>query len=98
MEFHERMLWAFFRWQSRQRPVKQVKHEELGAAVGKALGGKPIAQPTVSRWFTDSIPARATMVAIAKVFEVPVGWLAYGEGEPPEDPAAPLPMSPARKP
>ena len=87
--FHERILWAFFRWQANQRPVRQIKHEELGRLVGKELGRKPVSQPVVSRWFTGTVPERETMVAIARVLGVPVVWLAWGEGEPPSDPAAP---------
>jgi hypothetical protein len=90
MDFQERLLWAFFRWQARRRPVTQVTHEELGVLIGKEMGGKRILQPTVSRWFTGSIPSRPTMVALAKVLDVSVGWLAYGEGDPPDDPAHPV--------
>lgn len=85
MTFQERLLWAFFIYQSKQRPVRVITHPELAEMVGREMGGVSIHQTTVSRWFTESFPSRPTMAALARVLGVDVGWLAYGEGEPPDD-------------
>lgn len=92
--FHDRLIFAWFRWQALQG--RQVQQSELGIAVGKLLNKKPVHVSTVSRWFTEATPDLQTIVAIAKVLGVTPGWLAFGSDcadcPPPSDPAMPIPM------
>ena len=93
--FRDRLLFGWLRWQALQG--RQALQEELAEAVGKALDRRPPTSSTVSRWFTEAVPDLQTIEAIARVLGVPAGWLAFGEGEPPDDPATATFMPP-RKP
>ena len=88
--FHQRLFVLFMAWQGKQG--RKVEQSELGTLVGKALKRRPFTQATVSRWFTTSIPSLETIEGLAKVMGSTPGWLAFGEGEPPDDPATPMPM------
>jgi hypothetical protein len=93
-QFHDRLIFAWFRWQALQG--RQVQQTELGEAVAKLLNRKPVTSSSVSRWFTEAVPDLQTIAAIAKVLGVCAGWLAFGadcpECPPPENPAMPTPM------
>jgi transcriptional regulator with XRE-family HTH domain len=82
--FTERVNRAFLVWQAGQG--RRVTQTEIGKLVGKVLQSGAVNPATVSRWFQGAEPPLATIAAMAKVFECDPGWLAFGEGKPPEDP------------
>lgn len=90
-EFSERMAEAhsYFLWKSK---AKSLSQEALAVLVGERLG-RSLTQSAVGRWFRGSVPDTATISAIASVYGVDPGWLAFGdlsEAPPPGDPE-PLP-------
>jgi transcriptional regulator with XRE-family HTH domain len=92
-DFSKRLTYVWFRRQALLG--RRIEQAEIAGLVGKALGRGPFTQAAVSKWLNgDSEPNLETIRAIAKVFEADPGWLAFGEGDPPNDPAAPIPMPP----
>ena len=92
--FSDRLTFAWFRRQALLG--RKIDQTEIAKAVGKELGRETFTQAAVSRWFNGSEPNFETTQAIARVFDVSAGWLAFGEGEPPNDPARAYPMPPPR--
>lgn len=88
--FHARFFSSFMVWQGRQG--RRVEQAEFGALVGKAMHRKAYTQAAVSRWFTEAVPDLHTIEGIAKVLGTTPGYLAFGEGEPPNDPMTPTAM------
>jgi transcriptional regulator with XRE-family HTH domain len=92
-DFSKRLTYVWFRRQALLG--RKIEQAEIAELVGKVMGRGPFTQAAVSKWLNgDSEPNLETIRAIAKVFEVDPGWLAFGEGDPPNDPAAPIPMPP----
>jgi hypothetical protein len=79
----ERMFAARARLE--QREQRRVSLDELGARVADAMGKPaPFANTVVRRWIEGiGEPENViTWVALAEVFDVNVGWLAFAEGAP----------------
>ena len=94
-DFAARLTFLLFRRQALLG--KRIYQAELGQEIGRALGREPFTQAAVQKWLAgENEPNFETTGAIARVFGVSAGWLAFGEGEPPNDPAAPEPMPPPR--
>jgi len=77
-------VWEGFN--ERRKKDRKFGQDQLGAEVGELLGGDPIQQGTVSRWFRGSIPDLETIIALAHALDCHPGWLAFGErggAEPP---------------
>jgi transcriptional regulator with XRE-family HTH domain len=91
--FAERLTFVWFRRQALLG--RKIEQAEIAERVAKLLGRDPFTPAAVSKWLNGSSePNLETIQAIAKAFEVDPGWLAFGEGDPPNDPAAPIPMPP----
>lgn len=75
----------FFLAQQRQEHAlgRRLPLEEIGGAVARVLGRSvPIAPSVVRRWLRGiSEPDRLTLQALADIFDVSPGWLAFGEAE-----------------
>jgi transcriptional regulator with XRE-family HTH domain len=90
--FSDRLTYIWFRRQALLG--RKIDQTEIAEAVAKQMGRETFVQGTVSRWLNGTEPSLDTIRAIAKVFGVDPGWLAFGEGEEPDDPAAPEFMPP----
>lgn len=76
-----------------QRAGRRYSLEEIGGAIAARAGREePFAPSVVRRWLRGlAEPNRETFQALAELFGVPVGWLAFGEAGPGE--ATPPPLS-----
>lgn len=84
--FGGRLQWAMDTWHLRHRKPKRLSDRGVAERVGKLLGGEPLDASTVWRWRqTDTKPPLETVEALAKVLDVPPGWLAFREGPGPDD-------------
>jgi transcriptional regulator with XRE-family HTH domain len=89
--FAERLNYLWFRRQALLG--RKIGQSEIARDVGRLMGRESFTQAAVSRWLNGEVdPDVKTVLAIAQAFEVDPGWLAFGTGEPPNDPAAPSPM------
>lgn len=58
---------------------RQMTDQMLVDRVARVLGRDPVDAGTGGRWFKGTQPSLATIAALAIVFEVDPGWLAFGE-------------------
>jgi transcriptional regulator with XRE-family HTH domain len=90
-DFASRLTFAWFRRSALLG--RRIEQAEVGELVGKAMGREPFTQAAVSKWLLGgSEPNLETIRALAKTLEVDAGWLAFGTGQAPDDPASPIPM------
>jgi transcriptional regulator with XRE-family HTH domain len=90
-DFKARLAFAWFRRQAQLG--RKIEQSEVAKLVGKELGRESLTQGAVSHWLSGrNEPDLATIAAIAKALDVDPGWLAFGQGREPDDPAAPIPM------
>ncbi len=70
---------------------RRLTLQEIGAEVGRRIGRQPAAPSVVRRWLRgQSEPSLDTLHALAAVFGVSPGWLAFGEGDPTPRPGVPV--------
>lgn len=70
---------------------RKVENKEIADLVGRALGKETLSPSTVGRWHDGTEPDLATIAAMAKVYRVDPGWLAFGPlsaAPPPGNPIA----------
>ena len=65
----------------------EIRNLDMASRVASEIGGNAsVSTSTTSRWRGTTVPDLATVGAIARVFGVNAGWLAYGKsGGPPPD-------------
>jgi hypothetical protein len=90
--FRGRLFLAWSLWQVKHQ--QKLTQGRLGEMLGE-VGGEPVAQNTISSWFSRAMPDVHDIEYLAKALEVDPGWLAFGEASTakgPDDPSRPDPM------
>lgn len=84
--FGIRLQRAMETWHIRHGRRRRISQRELGEWVGETLGREPFDASTVYRWLEGAEPPLATIAALGAVLDVSAGWLAFEEGQGPDDP------------